>query len=460
MDIHTLHDLNPPPINLSTRPVFNHKRNLNDLWNQRLGHFSIRNLKQAVQFKAAEGIPNFNFDNIKICHSCSISKAEHRPFMSPSQRNVNEPGDMVAAGLIGPLPVSIDGKIYALVIKDLYSRLMAVIALTDKSEAKSQLRLWMIKFENMTKFNICAIRTDNGAEFCNHFFNYFLKEKGILHELNAVCIFNRTLHSDHRRTPYEIVGSRKLSMLQLRIFGAKAFIFNHQARMDLGQRGFQEQSTLSSIQINNIFDDSMIKQINLQDLLISELNSSDDLSSTIPTNYKEAMSSPQATLWEQAINKELRSMAEQDVFIETSLQNALKEVPRESILSTKWVFAKKGKPERFKGQLVAQGFRQIHGINFEETFAPTPTFGALRMLFSIACRKKWTLRTFDMKVAFLHSLIDKPVYVWPPSGMNMPKFHVLKLKKALYGTKQASRCWWLHLKTILHQIGFKSNGED
>ncbi|MBW0461269.1 hypothetical protein O181_000984 [Austropuccinia psidii MF-1] len=169
----------------------------------------------------------------------------------------------------------------------------------------------------------------------------------------------------------------------------------------------------------------MIKQINFQDSLISELNSSDNLSSTMPTNYKEA------------INNKLSSMAEQDVFIETGLQNALKEVPRESILSTKWVFAKKGKPDRFKGLLVARGFRKIHGINFEETFAPTPTFGVLQMLFLIACRKKWTLHTFDVKVAFLHSLINKPVYVWPPSGMNVPKFHVLKLKKALYGTKKA-----------------------
>ncbi|MBW0523567.1 hypothetical protein O181_063282 [Austropuccinia psidii MF-1] len=108
--------------------------------------------------------------------------------------------------------------------------------------------------------------------------NYFLKERGITHELTipyehhqngwieqtnhtiseiaitsliaanlpsslwtyafryAVWIFNCTLHSEHRRTPYEIVGSRKPSMLQLRIFGVKAFIFNHQARKDLGPK--------------------------------------------------------------------------------------------------------------------------------------------------------------------------------------------------------------------------------
>ncbi|MBW0590859.1 hypothetical protein O181_130574, partial [Austropuccinia psidii MF-1] len=59
---------------------------------------------------------------------------------------------------------------------------------------------------------------------------------------------------------------------------------------------------------------------------------------------------------------------------------------------------------------------------------------SLQLLFSTACLKHWSIRTFDVKVAFLHSLIDKPVH--------------------------ASRCWWLHLRRILQRIGFKSNEED
>ncbi|MBW0511889.1 hypothetical protein O181_051604, partial [Austropuccinia psidii MF-1] len=94
------------------------------------------------------------------------------------------------------------------------------------------------------------------------------------------------------------------------------------------------------------------------------------------------------------------------------------------------------------------------------TFAPTPTFGALCLLFSVACTNNWPIQTFDVKVAFLHSLIDKPVYVWPPKGMDILKHTILKLRKALYGTKQAARCWWLHLKEILGWIGFTPNGED
>ncbi|MBW0474865.1 hypothetical protein O181_014580 [Austropuccinia psidii MF-1] len=74
--------------------------------------------------------------------------------------------------------------------------------------------------------------------------------------------------------------------------------------------------------------------------------------------------------------------------------------------------------------------------------------------------KVWKVRTFDFKVAFISSLIDKPVYIWLPQGMNLPTHSIMKLKKALYGTKQAARCWWLHLQRILKYIGFIVNQEE
>ncbi|MBW0531514.1 hypothetical protein O181_071229 [Austropuccinia psidii MF-1] len=348
----------PPPINLYTRPTHHIAHNMSKLWHQRLGHLSIKNFKKIMQFKAADGIPPFNSDNIKICHPCSVAKAENLPFISASQKHINQPDDVIAADLIGPSPISNDGKQYALVIQDIFSRLTAVIALTDKSEAKYQLRLWMIRFMNITKFAIQAVRTDNGAEFCNHFFNEYLKEGGIIHELSgphenhkngqiertnhtiseiartsliaanlptslrpyafrhAAWIFNHTLHSNSKITPYEIVGYKKPSLVQLRVFGIKEFIFNHQAKKDLGAKmvigyhlGIMEDCkgwlfwvpeqgmvvrsasvklnkesyfnlkstthhTISKIQVDNLFDGSMIGQLNKQDSVISALNSS------------------------------------------------------------------------------------------------------------------------------------------------------------------------------------------
>ncbi|MBW0480462.1 hypothetical protein O181_020177 [Austropuccinia psidii MF-1] len=142
----------------------------------------------------------------------------------------------------------------------------------------------------------------------------------------------------------------------------------------------------------------------------------------------------------------------------TDLSEASKEVPCESIQSIQWVFVKK--PERFKARLVALGFYKIHGINYEERFAPKMAFSEMQFLFSIASTNNWKIQTFDVKVAFLHNIINKTVYLWVPQGMNIPKFQVLKLHKALYGTEQENKCWCIYLKDILQKIGFAANGED
>ncbi|MBW0561833.1 hypothetical protein O181_101548 [Austropuccinia psidii MF-1] len=153
-------------------------------------------------------------------------------------------------------------------------------------------------------------------------------------------------------------------------------------------------------------------------------------------------------------------MEEENFFKVCTLADALKHVDSKDILSTKWVFAKKTKPIQYKAQLGARGYRQTYGVNFEEMFAPTPTFNALRLLFAVSVKMKWPLRTFDVKVAFLHSLIDIPIYLWPPKGMQLTKGQVVCLNKALSGTKQAARCWWQHSIGILRRIGFKPNDED
>ncbi|MBW0489939.1 hypothetical protein O181_029654 [Austropuccinia psidii MF-1] len=143
------------------------------------------------------------------------------------------------------------------------------------------------------------------------------------------------------------------------------------------------------------------------------------------------------------------------------------EVKRDSniqTLGTRWVFALKldsdGKPIRHKAWLVVQGHRQIRGVNFEETFAPTPLFGTLRSILPIASNKSWKVNTFDVTSAYLHSKIDEVIFVRPPPGITLGENKVLKLKRALYGLKQAGRCWWMHLKSIFQEMGFNANEND
>ena len=111
------------------------------------------------------------------------------------------------------------------------------------------------------------------------------------------------------------------------------------------------------------------------------------------------------------------------------------------IIGTKWVFRNKldenGNVVRNKARLVAQGFKQQEGIDFEETFAPVARLESIRMLLAYASYKGFTLFQMDVKSAFLNGFIEEEVFVHQPPGFVDPTYpnHVLRLTKALYGLK-------------------------
>ncbi|MBW0537727.1 hypothetical protein O181_077442 [Austropuccinia psidii MF-1] len=162
--------------------------------------------------------------------------------------------------------------------------------------------------------------------------------------------------------------------------------------------------------------------------------------------------------WKRACEEELKSLEDMGVWSE------VKRPIDKQILGTRWVFATKSNQQgeliRYKARLVVQGHCQVKGINFEETFAPTPTFATLRSVFAIASAYRWRVTTFDVMTAYLHSQLDEDIYVKAPPGVTTGPGMVFKLNKALYGLKQAGRCWWLHIKSILREIGFQANEED
>ena len=138
-------------------------------------------------------------------------------------------------------------------------------------------------------------------------------------------------------------------------------------------------------------------------------------------------------------------------------------VPRHSnpsIIGTRWVFINKMDENdiiiRNKARLVAQGFNQEEGINYEETFAPIARLEAIRMLLAFACFKDFILYQMDVKSAFLNGFINEEVCVEQPPDFQSFNFlnHVFKLKKALYGLKQAPRAWYEKLSKFLLKKGF------
>nr|GEW12754.1 copia protein [Tanacetum cinerariifolium] len=124
-------------------------------------------------------------------------------------------------------------------------------------------------------------------------------------------------------------------------------------------------------------------------------------------------------------------------------------------LGTKWVFKNKldenGVVSRNKARLVAQGYNQKEGIDFDETYAPVARLESIRILLAYACAHDFKLYKMDVKSAFLNGFINEDVFVAQPRrfvDFEKPN-HVFKLKKALYGLKQAPKAWYDRLKAFL-----------
>jgi len=132
-----------------------------------------------------------------------------------------------------------------------------------------------------------------------------------------------------------------------------------------------------------------------------------------------------------------------------------------NVIGTKWIFKNKqdahGIVVRNKARLVAQGFSQVEGIDYGETFAPVGHLESIRIALAYASHHNFKLYQMDVKSAFLNGPINELVYVKQPPGFEDPKFpnHVYKLDKALYGLKQAPRAWYEHLTELLVDYGFE-----
>ena len=100
---------------------------------------------------------------------------------------------------------------------------------------------------------------------------------------------------------------------------------------------------------------------------------------------------------------------------------------------------------------MAQGYSQMEGVDYSETFAPVARMESIRILLVLACHLKFKLYQMYVKIVFLNGFLKEDVYVAQPKGFIDPHFsnHVLYLKKALYGLKQAPRAWYDRLTQYL-----------
>ncbi|GJV89399.1 retrovirus-related pol polyprotein from transposon TNT 1-94 [Tanacetum coccineum] len=181
------------------------------------------------------------------------------------------------------------------------------------------------------------------------------------------------------------------------------------------------------------------------------------LTSVEPKNYKDALTQ---ACWIEAMQEELHEFKCLEVW------ELVPPPDKALVITLKWIYKVKldelGGILKNKARLVARGYRQEEGIDFEESFAPVARLEAIRIFLAFAAHMNMVVYQMDVKTAFLNGNLREEVYVSQPDGFVDPDKpnYVYKLKKALYGLKQAPRVWYDMLSSFLISNDFSKGSVD
>ena len=178
-----------------------------------------------------------------------------------------------------------------------------------------------------------------------------------------------------------------------------------------------------------------------------------------PRSYLQAVNGPNGLHWKRAAEEEINTL------VANGTWEIVDRPPDVKPLRSGWVFKVKMNPdgsiERYKGRLVAKGCSQRPGVDFNEVFAPTFRPAALRLILALAAAEDLHLRSIDISSAFTYGDLEEDIYMHQPEGFQEGGPNkVLKLKKSLYGLKQAARQWNKKLHSVLGDLGFKRLESD
>jgi hypothetical protein len=168
--------------------------------------------------------------------------------------------------------------------------------------------------------------------------------------------------------------------------------------------------------------------------------------------------------WKVAIETEIASLNKRKVF-----SAVMPTPPGIFPVGYKWVFVRKRNENnevvRYKARLVAQGFTQRPGVDFNETYSPVMSGITFRYLISLAVQNRLSMQLMDVVTAYLYGSLDSKIYMKVPDGISIPNpkanrnMYCVKLQKSLYGLKQSGRMWYNRLSEFLKQKGYTNNDD-
>nr|GEU82226.1 retrovirus-related Pol polyprotein from transposon TNT 1-94 [Tanacetum cinerariifolium] len=297
---------------------------------------------------------------------------------------------------------------------------------------------------------------------------------------------NRSIiHKRFNKTPYELMNKRKPNIKFFRMLGCRCYLLNNYE--DVGKlkpKGIleclldiQKSLLLSEFTTNELIMKS--STINVETSINEEVfhevsesfqgeYSSSSLNDDVQKSPKEVII-PQTNT--QLISNNMipnvdEASTSHNVFNERLKDAYFDAIPRpegKTIIKTKWIFKNKKDESslviRNKARLVAVGYSQQEGIDYDGTFAAVARIKAIRLFLAYASHKDFTVYQMDVKIVFLIGILKQEVYVGQPPGFVSKQYpdHVYALDKALYGLKQAPRAWYDVLSQFLVESGFQKD---
>ncbi|GMF36192.1 unnamed protein product [Phytophthora fragariaefolia] len=172
----------------------------------------------------------------------------------------------------------------------------------------------------------------------------------------------------------------------------------------------------------------------------------------VPSSYKEAMASPEAKHWKEAIRQEIRS------HVRNHTWDLLRRPHSAKAIGCKWVFAHKFDEKvnivRYKARLVALRCLQMRGVDYYYTYSPVVSSNTVRVFLAVCCGMRLKTRQFDIETAFLNGTLDEDVYMAVPQGVRADGGLICKLRRNLYGIKQTAAVWFKTIRAAFIDMGF------
>ncbi|KAH9698599.1 hypothetical protein KPL71_024065 [Citrus sinensis] len=444
------------------------------LWHLRLGHMSIKGLKELEK----QGVLGKDkIEELDFCEDCVFGKSTRHSFKHSTSKSIGII-DYIHSDLWGPAQTSSLGErmnrtlmdkvrcmlVQAKLPKGLWAEtLLTASYLVNLSPSaaldfKTPFEIWHGKpasYVNLKVFGCPAYAHVNQGKLAPRALkDVAFNEKAVLEvRKEAGLKTQKPQVQDNIQLEVEQPDSKKSERAESLDQDSE----DHDECSD-PQPQSQRQTQVQGYQLTKDRENRQIRpplRYGYADLIAYALAASNDIDVDEPKSYAEAIQSSNKIEWQEAMNEEIASLKKNHTWI------LVEKAGNRRTVGCKWVFRVKegltaSEPSRYKARLVAKGYTQREGVDFKEVFSPVVRHASIRVLLAMTAVHDLELDQLDVKTAFLHGRLQEEILMTQPEGYvdSEKPNHVCLLKRSLYGLKQSPRQWYLRFDEFMLSHGY------